>query len=169
MKASIKRVEFVVMSILFLFLVGINFLLVTYGAEIYQQVEYRAEENFETRTPLSYVIMKLRQNDKKDVVGVVQKDGVEVLVLEETIEGTVYETWIYVYEEALRELYIQKGDQLSLKDGQVVMPLKALNFNRLEKQMIEIEIENLTGKKLSTVVKLNCEIRGDSDVPATQE
>lgn len=152
--SGMKIVETSALCLLLLFFIGASFGLVALGAKVYKQIEKDARGNFESRTPLSYLTMKIRQNDRVGGVQIRNLEGQEALVLLEEVEGVKYETWIYSYDEALREVYIEAGDKMSLENGMPIMPLRDLKVHRDEKRLVSIVIEDLAGHKAETSVAL---------------
>ena len=62
--------------------------LVTLGANVYQRTVDHMESNFESRTPTSYITQKVRQADWENGVYVTQFDGIEALLMKQTIQET---------------------------------------------------------------------------------
>ncbi len=74
------------------------------GMQVYQKVVLASNENFELRTSVSYVAAKIRQCDSVGRVSVENYDGIDMLVLSETIDGDLYNTMIYHKDGRLYEL-----------------------------------------------------------------
>ena len=81
-KSSAKRGQAV--SLLFTMLLFLVFVLcalftVLIGGKVYENINRRAEENFDGSTALHYVANKVRQSDRMGMVDVMEIDGTPVL------------------------------------------------------------------------------------------
>lgn len=156
-----KNTEWLVYWGLSLFFIGISFIVITIGARAYQNINIRSTAQFFSQTPLSYISMKIRQNDRLGGIGVGELEGKEALILKEKIEGVVYETWLYVYKGYLREGYILKGDSLHLEDGEKVIPLQAMGVEITYDGIIRFSLETPQGEvKVGQIVR-QCMERGE--------
>lgn len=107
------------------FAVCIMFVLLT-GAKVYQRLVRRDQENYDSRTAVSYMAAKVRQSDSTGCLSVKDIDGTRMLVITEEIEGTVYETRIYHYAGYICELFTVAESSSSLADGIRVLEAQAL-------------------------------------------
>ncbi|MEG1774341.1 MAG: DUF4860 domain-containing protein, partial [Oscillospiraceae bacterium] len=80
-------------------------MVVTIGADVYKRIADSMEKNFDLRTSLSYVAEKIRQNDTQDAVSIGTLGEGQALILEQSIGGTAYRTYIYYEDGALREIF----------------------------------------------------------------
>jgi hypothetical protein len=90
-------------------------MVVMLGADIYRKGVDDMQRNFDSRTSLSYLATKLRQGDEAGGILVTELEGCPALVLEETINGTLYRTWIYSYEGSLREVFTPGAEPLGTR------------------------------------------------------
>lgn len=151
---SNRLLEVGVTYILLLFFIGVSFGVVSIGAKAYQNTGQSTMANYKKYTPISYVRMKVRHHDRVNGVAVLPKQGQEVLVLREQVEGVGYETWIYVYEGYLRELYMQEGDEIDLAMGMSILPLRDLKVTINEKGLVTLTIQDSEGQFASAQVAL---------------
>lgn len=142
-----------ILGLLLVFVIS-AFILVLIGADTYKKIAGDMESNFERRTPLSYIATKIREADQKDQVAIEQKEGTDVLVLEQTLEGIAYETWIYEYQGNLYEVFIEKGTSLALADGMRMIEMQGLKMERLENNLLRFESMDKAGKTLELVINL---------------
>lgn len=100
----------VAMLLLVMFGLGI-FMLAASSSGAYEMLTSKKSVNEEIRIASSYITTKLRQNDREDSVQVIKKysDLSDALVINETISGEVYKTWIYMSEGKLREVTIPES------------------------------------------------------------
>lgn len=117
-------------------------LLTNIGLSVYKRVVVANNDNFELRTSLMYVATKVRQSDMEGYPYIINKDGVSLLVLGEEEEGNIYETLIYHKDNALYEIYQEKGAEFELDFGMKVMDIKNFTFQLKEDKMLEIQAEN---------------------------
>ncbi len=94
------------------------FLLVISGARAYRSTVFGREQNNRDRTLLSYISASVRAGDAEDAVTVYDKNGLQVLAVEE--EGSGYGMRIYQYEGKLVGDYGGLDWDLSPEDALVV-------------------------------------------------
>lgn len=68
--------------------------------------------------------------------------------IKEEIEGTFYETWIYVYNDVLHELFVESGSLIPLENGMALMPVHHLEMNFVKPHLLNIYNEDQTGESL---------------------
>ena len=83
-----------------------------FAARIYRSTTENSSLNYSARSGLSYISEKIHQNDADGNILVGELCGETALIMEQTYKDSVYYTYIYSYEGALRELYI-KGRRIS--------------------------------------------------------
>lgn len=99
----------IVMMLLVLFGLGI-FMLAATASTTYQTLVDDKETGGELRIASSYLMTKLRQNDRIGAIRI-EKSAInseDALVIEEILGDEVYETWIYVSQGVLREATVPK-------------------------------------------------------------
>ena len=115
-----------------------SLLLVVIGARVYKNIVSNCRqfvstgnENTEIRSSFSYVANKVRMSTRASgSVCIEEKDGLEVLVLASAVEG--YETRIYYYDGALRELYQASEQPLSPGMGEKLMELSEFRIEETD-------------------------------------
>lgn len=101
----------IVMLLLVLFGLGV-FMLAATTTTTYESLVERKSESESLRIASSYIVTKIRQNDRTDSVKI-EADafgGCDALIVAETLGDEIYETWIYVSEGSLREATVLKGE-----------------------------------------------------------
>ena len=76
--------------------------LISIGANIYRKTVAHMDENFNTRTSLSYVVEKIRQADAEGAVSIGTFEGNPALILSSEVNGIEYHTYIYVFITTIR-------------------------------------------------------------------
>jgi hypothetical protein len=119
------------------------------GANVYKGSAEKMHDNFDTRTSLVYIAEKVRQSPK-DNYEVRQLQGEDALVLKETYDARVFETWIFVKDSKLHELMVEEGTDISDFGGQTVtiMNLDSLSFDD-NGRVLKITVINSSGDEES--------------------
>jgi hypothetical protein len=130
-KEAQHHIDGVFVLLLFsVFAVCILLVLLT-GARSYRALTARDSASFDKRTCVQYVAAKVRHADCADGVFVGSFDGTvgesgDTLFLR---DGDGYETRIYWYDGAVRELYAAQGESFSPEDGDEVLSAQSLSFS----------------------------------------
>ena len=82
--------------ILLLSLMISGLLTIVFGADVYEKINERATENFNSSTALSYVSSKVRQQDTSGAISVEEHGDISVLKITEKYDDVAYYTKIYV-------------------------------------------------------------------------
>lgn len=137
---------------LFLVLAASSLFLVILAANVYQKSVAWEESNYESRTCLSYVTEKIRQNDENGGVAVGTFDGVPCLMLYRTFGEQSYVTYLYSYEGQLRELFVQEGVSMKASDGQGILAVDNFTVAQQEEGIFRISCMDEDGKESFTYV-----------------
>ena len=130
-KKESKVTGFLVLVVFTVFALCILGVLLT-GAKGYEALVRRGEMTYEYRTAAQYLATRVRQSDTEQAVSVEAFGGQSALVLRQEIEGDVYLTRIYCYDGFLRELFTAQEGSFSPEDGEKLMKLGALSFEKNE-------------------------------------
>lgn len=99
------------------------------GASVYRKLADSGEEAYTRRTALQYLTTRVRQ---AETVQTGTLEGCEALILEETVDGETYTTWVYCYEGWLRELYAVPGADLPPKAGEAIVEAEDFCVKQVE-------------------------------------
>lgn len=124
------------------------------GIKVYQKVVITNDNNFELRTSLSYVGTKIRQTDTQGYPYIAQKDGVNLLVLGEEIDGNVFETLIYFLDGYLYEIYQEAGADYELDYGQPILEISNFEIELTTRGLIHMKAMNSAGEEESLSISL---------------
>ena len=153
MKEQKRKADAVLVLVLFgVFAVCILAVLLT-SADAYRRLAERDEQSYDHRVATQYLATRVRQGDEAGRVFVETFDGVDALVLQEEIEGEVYETRVYCYDGYLRELFCWEEAELAPEDGEIVLPAQAMSLN-LEDGLLDVEIVSGDGETLNLTLAL---------------
>ena len=97
------------------------------GVRVYERVNARDRASEEMRTCVQYLTNKVRQTP--GAVAVAAFGDGDALVLDETIDGQQYVTWVYYSDGWLMELFGAKEGAFSPRDGQRVLEVRALTLD----------------------------------------
>lgn len=110
-------------ALLFVFAMS-ALIVVLLAAQIYKSTTEDSGEHDTSRTALSYISEKLRQNDENGAVSLGTLDDSDCLVMTQTLDGTVYTTYIYAYKGTLRELSVKEGTTPSAGAGETLLEVE---------------------------------------------
>lgn len=109
MREQTHRVNGVLMLVVYGIFALFSLLLVVVGARVYRNIVSTGQKNMQTRAAFSYVAGKLRMSTRPaGSLELREENDITILVLGTPTEG--YETRIFYYDGAIRELY-QASDQ----------------------------------------------------------
>ncbi|MEI8216907.1 MAG: DUF4860 domain-containing protein [Eubacteriales bacterium] len=133
---------------------GFALMIVSIGANAYNNVLISVEDNSQLRLPLTFISNKIHQNDEFGSVSLANKENTTALILKSNDGKNTYEDWIYVYEGNLCELLIKAGDSFSLSSGIKVMTLDKLSMEMKKGNLIKISSFNSKGESLDLDINL---------------
>lgn len=134
-----------------------SFLVVLMGANIYKQTVTQMTQNYNTRTSLSYLAEKIRQNDIADGIRIGEVEGATALVLEQKVGESTYQTWIYSSGGELREVMVAQGAKVKAADGQPIMELADLQVDRSPEGLLSLTTIDPDGTVSTLKLSLRCE------------
>ena len=116
-----KKIDTVFVLALITLFAATSFILVLIGAKQYRHITNTMNDNYEVRTTSSYIAEKIRQNDTVSSVSVVTLEGVPSLCIYSVEENITFMTYIYYYDNALRELMVTSSSVFDLSSGQEII------------------------------------------------
>ncbi|MCI8430011.1 MAG: DUF4860 domain-containing protein [Lachnospiraceae bacterium] len=136
---------------LFFVFAASSFSVLILAADVYASTTDRLGVNDENRTALSYISEKIRQNDSNGAINTVSIDDTDCLALSAVYNGIPCTTYIYVYDGILKELFINDGIPVSLKNGRDIMQISSLSIDRLEDHIYLFTTVDSTGTESSVI------------------
>lgn len=116
MKKSMTEIVFtLLLLVLFVFC---SFFTIVKSADFYQSMMRRQAAEDQVQLPYLYLFTRLEQAEGN--ISLETVDNTDCLVLNESVDGTAYQTWIYYQDGALKELLVKAGRQVSLDEGEVM-------------------------------------------------
>ncbi len=117
------------------------------GANVYKSTVKQMNDNYSTRTSLSYVTEKIRQNDTAGSVSIGELDGVQALILTQQYDDLHLKTYIYEDNGVLKELFIH-DDQKPVKEaGQSIMEVNSFHMEQMSDTLFHFTSTNTDGKE----------------------
>ena len=96
------------------------------GADVYRRVEERMEQSAAERIGLAYVAAKIHSADRAGGIRAGTFGGADAVYLPEEADGASYETILYVYDGALRELFCERDLEPNPESGQIIAAAREL-------------------------------------------
>jgi hypothetical protein len=127
-------------------------LLVILGADVYSKTIDDMDQNFTTRTSFSYITEKIRQADRTGAVEIGTFDGQDALILSQSLDDTVYCTYIYLYNGHLKELFIKKGQDIQPKAGQDIIALTSFHLEQMDDHLYRLTMKDATVSDFSLII-----------------
>ena len=161
MKDKVKKVhiEKVFIFLLFTIFAGAVVIVLSLGANIYKSLVERDNAAYEKHLGTGYIAAKIHGNDRKDAIAIggfvneKQDDGIKTLHIYEKIEGEWYDTRIYYYDGAIREVFTFRENEIAPEDGTEVIPAKDMELS-VEGAKISISITDTHGYTDKIVVEM---------------
>ncbi len=142
---------------LFCVLAATALMVVLIGADVYRKTVSNMTENYNTRTSITYLAEKVRQNDVQgSVVYETTVEGGDALVLEQQVGDSAYQTWIFVYEGNLREVLVKKDTPVKGTDGQAIMELQSLQVKQQD-GMLLLAATDMDGNRSEIKLSPRCQ------------
>lgn len=127
-----------------LFVLFLLFLLL-FGAGSYQASVQGLDTGNNLYTAVSYITTKFRQHDQADSISVTEFQGTTALCFREDIDGTDYFTYIYLYEDHLKELFTAADSSADLSMGTSLAELSDFTIDTVNNSFYKITLTDQNG------------------------
>lgn len=121
------------------------------------QNEHIAKDNL--RLASSYIDSKIKHFEKNNIK--IEKTPLvnsNAIILEENIEGDIYQTIIYFKDKSLKEIFIKKGTQLDDSLSFEIARLEDIQINKIKDRILELTFHTkANGNDYNTQTILNLE------------
>ena len=131
--------------------------IVIIGSKVYKSTINQMQDNYQTRTSLSYVCEKIRQNDTKNALSIETINHTTVLVLTQNYEDTPIKTYIYQQEGFLKELFITENQIPDLSSGQNIMEIEDFEIEKIEPHLYHFISTDTSGRTTDIYLSPKCE------------
>lgn len=140
-----KKIDSVFVLALITLFAATSFILVLIGAKQYRHITNTMNDNYEVRTTSSYIAEKIRQNDSASSLSVVMLEGIPALCIYSSEENITFMTYIYYYDNALRELMVTSTSVFDLSSGQEIIPIGGFNPSMVRPSLLRADITDTKG------------------------
>ena len=146
MKEQKHSIEDLFILVTFLVYAIALLLFASLGATVYRTVTSQMKQHQIQRTAESYLLEKVRQNDRADAIRIGEVEGQQALLITEQINEKKYVTYIYTDEGMLKELFISSDKEPKLQDGTALLELQNLTFEDEGDGYLNIGLQTEQGK-----------------------
>lgn len=131
-------------------------MVVLIGASVYKNTVQQMDDNFGGRTSITYVATKIRQNDTQNGVRMEEINGIPALVLDQEIDGLVYQTWIYHNDGELREVFTSADNPPQTADeGQIILEIDEFTIEHQDSSFMITSVDP-SGRTTSQLITPRC-------------
>lgn len=118
---------------------------------IYRSTTEHSSLNYTARTSLAYICEKIHQNDINGDVVLGTFDGCDALILKQPRREDTYQTYIYVYENELKELFIKVGVDAPAKSGKTILAVEDFSMETVKDGMFRFTCTDADGNRDSMI------------------
>lgn len=129
-----------ILCLMFLFVLS-ALAVITIGANIYKKNVSAMSDNYSHRIASAYVTEKVRQADNQGRVYVKDLFEGHALVLQDEIDGVLYNTYIYSYDGYLMELYARADlKDIYPQSGQKILEITSFNVDYVSDSLLSVDL-----------------------------
>ena len=129
-----------ILCLMFLFVLS-ALAVITIGANIYKKNVSAMSDNYSHRIASAYVTEKVRQADNQGRVYVKDLFEGHALVLQDEIDGVLYNTYIYSYDGYLMELYARADlKDIYPQSGQKILEITSFNVDYVSDSLLSVNL-----------------------------
>lgn len=133
-------------------------LLILLGANIYRTTIRNMNSNYDTRTAFAYLTEKIEQQDSSGSVSIEKFGDNQSIVLSQEIDGKLYHTYLYSYQDHLMELLTNDGNNISPSAGQEILPCKSFQLSQINAHLYHFCVTTNDGTVLSLYISTHSEV-----------
>ncbi len=133
-----------------------------FATRVYQSIVRNSAQNDASRTALSYVSEKIHRLDAAGKISLDTVEGQAVLVLEQEHGESRYNTYIYVHDRELKELFVKEGTSVSLSSGRTVLEVERFDMESLGDGLLRFTCTDAAGQTATALVALRSETEAAS-------
>ena len=123
------------------------------GASIYRKNVARTSENYSQRVSIAYITEKVRQSDNNGLIFKKELFGRDALVLQQDIDGNLYNTYIYCYEGYLMELFARDDlENIYPQSGPKILKVHSFNLIEVNNNLLSAVITSDDGVEDSVFI-----------------
>ena len=118
---------------------------------VYRSTTEHSSLNYTARTSLAYICEKIHQNDINGDVVLGTFDGCDALILKQPRREDTYQTYIYVYENELKELFIKDGVDAPAKSGKTILAVEDFSMETVKDGIFRFTCTDADGNRDSMI------------------
>lgn len=130
---------------------------VLFAARVYRSTVENSALNQESQTALAYVCEKVHSADSAGTIRVGTLEGSDALILEEIRSGERYNTYIYMYNGELKELFVKAGASVPGSSGRTVAVLESFSVTAARDDLLSFTCTDRAGRTAEAVVTVRSE------------
>lgn len=124
------------------------------GLQVYKQTTQTMETQYTFYTSCQYIIEKVRQNNSRDCLDIIQLDGMDILRITQDYQGEKYYTYIYQSDNYLKELFIHSDDEPHFNEGDNIIALKQLNMKMVQDDLLYLDFQSTNHQSQSIYISI---------------
>lgn len=115
-------------------------MLLTVFSNTYTSIINDLQENSTEQIALSYIQEKIKQSN--ETIEIIQKDNMDCIALNTTINNIKYQTLIYKLDDELMELFTKENSDISLDNGTKIMQISNFEIDSYKNDLYKITVNN---------------------------
>lgn len=131
--------------VLFSLFTGAMLLVLMLGVESYQGISASVEQSYQERTCLQYIATKVSHYSGTGAVSVTEFGDGTALVLQESFDGDLYNTYLYEYNGMAMELFCASDVDLGPEAGFEIMAVENLQVEAVTQSLLQISCTGSNG------------------------
>lgn len=124
------------------------------ATEIYKNIIEDSSLSDTSRTSLAYISEKLHQCDGAGEIYLENTGNLDTLVIEQTYDETIYRTYIYAYEQELKEQFLKDGTAFMPANGTSILPVTAFDMKELTPGLFSFSCTDEDGHTTDTLIHI---------------
>lgn len=138
-------------ALLFVFAVS-SLAVILMATEVYRSTTENSSLNYTARTSMAYISEKIHQNDMGGEVSIGDHKGCDALILEQDLNGIAYKTYIYMYDNELKELFARDGLEFPAEMGKTILAVEDFSIDEIGEGIFRFSCTDTDGQEASTIV-----------------
>ena len=160
MKRYIHTADAVFALVLFCAFALSMLLVLMTGATSYQDIRDAVENHNSENLCVSYIATKVRHSDMADGVAIGEIGEAPAIVLSIEAGGFYYDTYVYLHDGYVKELFVERGYDVVPEDGLNVMAVNELDFDFTEDGLLHVLCIGTGGRAAETFLSLRSGVTG---------
>lgn len=130
-------------------------MMVLLSAQLYRGIVRQTEQHSSERILSSYVTNAVHANDAFGMITVENRGGTDMLVMGWEADGQRYETMIYCYDGALRELFASAEQEFDPEYGEIIGDAQSF-VPEIRDGLLEVRLTDSAGQEDTLYIALRC-------------